>query len=74
MQDDPPRRPMKVLSRASAMMQITAEQLMREAWEQQDAEPRVPRQTITDQEELEEYQLRKRTEFENQVRQKKKMR
>jgi len=59
-----------VLNKAPASLQITAEQLMREAWERQEAEPKPPRQKITDIEELMEYRMRKRTEFENAIRQK----
>eukprot|EP01125_Pyxidicula_operculata_P005790 TRINITY_DN2020_c0_g3_i1.p1 TRINITY_DN2020_c0_g3~~TRINITY_DN2020_c0_g3_i1.p1 ORF type:complete len:664 (-),score=171.71 TRINITY_DN2020_c0_g3_i1:1320-3311(-) len=55
----------RVLNKAPNASQITAEQLMREAWDHQEAEQRAPRQKITDMEELTEYRLRKRTEFEN---------
>jgi crooked neck len=57
-----------VLNSGIADIQITAEQLMREAFERQDTENKPPRQKITDVEELEEYQLKKRTEFENAIR------
>uniref|UniRef100_A0A6B2KZN2 Suppressor of forked domain-containing protein n=1 Tax=Arcella intermedia TaxID=1963864 RepID=A0A6B2KZN2_9EUKA len=43
---------------------------MREAWDRQDEVPKPPRQKITDMEELMEYRMRKRTEFENSIRQK----
>ena len=49
-------------------MQITAEQIIRTAQERQDAEYAPPRQKITDAEELDEYRLRKRKEFEDQIR------
>lgn len=61
----------RVLDKSAAKIQITAEQLMREAWERQDEEaPRAPTQRLADADELKEYQLRKRTEFENALRQK----
>lgn len=41
---------------------------MREAFERQDTETKAPKQKITDEEELGEYQLKKRTEFENAIR------
>lgn len=59
----------KVMNKAAAAVQVTAEQLMREAWERQDEEaPRPPSLKIVDAEELADYQLRKRTEFENALR------
>jgi tetratricopeptide (TPR) repeat protein len=48
--------------------QITAEQLLREAQERQEAPFRAPGQNITDLEELSEYQGRKRKEFEERIR------
>lgn len=42
-----------VKNKSAAAVQITAEQLMREAWERQDEEaPRVPTQRIADADEL----------------------
>ena len=52
----------------SAPCQITAEQLLREAQERQEAPFRAPGQNITDLEELSEYQGRKRKEFEERIR------
>lgn len=49
-------------------MQVTAEQLLREAKERIEAEPRQPRQRITDMDELEDYRMRKRKEFEDRIR------
>ncbi|KAJ1655551.1 NineTeen Complex (NTC) component [Dispira simplex] len=51
-----------------AAIQITAEQLLREAHDRQEAPIQVPEQTITDEDELQEYRLRKRQDFENQLR------
>lgn len=48
--------------------QITAEQLLREAQERQEAPVEAPRQRIQDLEELKEFQGRKRTEFEGRIR------
>eukprot|EP00899_Mesostigma_viride_P028523 jgi/Mesvir1/8856/Mv02752-RA.1 len=61
-------RPTRVKNKTPAPTQITAEQILREARERIDDEVRPPRQKITDADELAEYQLRKRTEFENLVR------
>jgi crooked neck len=49
-------------------MQITAEQLLREAFERQETTTQAPNQQILDQEELDEYRLRKRKEFEDSLR------
>jgi crooked neck len=61
-------RATRVLNKSAAPIQISAEQLMREAWERQDSETRAPMQKIGDEEELGDYQLKKRTAFENQLR------
>jgi hypothetical protein len=45
-----------VQNKAPAAVQITAEQILREAHERQDAPFKQPRQNITDPEELAEYQ------------------
>lgn len=56
-------------NRAPAPIQITAEQLLREAKERQlEDAPRAPKQYITDREELQEYRQNKRKDFENQIR------
>jgi crooked neck len=57
-----------VKNKQPAAIQITAEQILREAKDRQDKP--IPRavQTIVDKEELDEYQLIKRREFENTVR------
>ena len=49
-------------------MQITAEQILREARELQERDFKAPKQKITDETELAEYRLRKRKEFEDLVR------
>eukprot|EP00240_Pyramimonas_obovata_P006766 CAMPEP_0118936832 /NCGR_PEP_ID=MMETSP1169-20130426/20583_1 /TAXON_ID=36882 /ORGANISM="Pyramimonas obovata, Strain CCMP722" /LENGTH=172 /DNA_ID=CAMNT_0006880235 /DNA_START=94 /DNA_END=608 /DNA_ORIENTATION=- len=61
-------RPTKVKNKTPAPVQITAEQIVREAKERQDDEmaPRLGR--ITDAEELAEYRLKKRKEFEDTIR------
>lgn len=58
----------RVKNRAPAPVQITAEQLLREAQERQEPAFKAPRQRIANLEELQEYQGRKRTEFEGRVR------
>jgi crooked neck len=50
------------------IIQITAEQLLREAQERQEAPIQAPKQRIQDLEELSEFQGRKRTEFEGRIR------
>ncbi|KAJ3514824.1 hypothetical protein NMY22_g14620 [Coprinellus aureogranulatus] len=54
-----------------AAVQISAEQLLYEAQEAQDPILRVPTRRIENLEELDEYQSRKRTEYEERVRQSK---
>lgn len=49
-------------------MQITAEQILREAKELQEQDFKPPSRKITDQVELNEYRLRKRKEYEDLVR------
>lgn len=49
-------------------VQITAEQLLREAVERQQQEVKAPRQRIVDEDELEEYRVRKRKEYEDALR------
>jgi crooked neck len=53
---------------AAAEVQITAEQLLREAYERQDVAPPRPKHAILDLEELQEYQGRQRKDFENKIR------
>ncbi|ORY92420.1 hypothetical protein BCR35DRAFT_348818 [Leucosporidium creatinivorum] len=58
----------RVKNRAPAAIQITAEQLLREAADFQDKAPPKPRQNVEDFEELHEYRGRKRQEFEEVIR------
>ena len=58
-----------VKNKMPAEQQITAEQLMREAKERElEVLPPPPKQKIQDHEELQSYQLRKRKEFEDNIR------
>lgn len=71
MENKPPKMPrvVKVKNKSPAELQITAEQLLREAKERElEIVPRPPRQKISDQEELQEYRLRKRRDFESKLR------
>lgn len=61
-------RPTRVKNKTPAPVQITAEPILREARERQEAESRPPKQKITDSEELAEYRLRKRKEYEDLIR------
>ncbi|XP_077594244.1 crooked neck-like protein 1 [Stigmatopora nigra] len=59
----------KVKNKAPAELQITAEQLLREAKERElELLPPPPKQKITDKEELNDYKLRKRKAFEDNIR------
>ncbi|CAH8278126.1 unnamed protein product [Arabidopsis lyrata] len=58
----------RVKNKTPAPVQITAEQILREARERQEAEIRTPKQKITDSTELSDYRLRRRKEFEDQIR------
>ncbi|TDL16887.1 protein prenylyltransferase [Rickenella mellea] len=58
----------RVKNRAPAAVQITAEQLLREAQERQETAFRAPKQRVEDFEELHEYRGRKRKEFEERIR------
>uniref|UniRef100_A0A669CL94 Crooked neck pre-mRNA splicing factor 1 n=1 Tax=Oreochromis niloticus TaxID=8128 RepID=A0A669CL94_ORENI len=63
------KRLMDVKNKAPAEVQITAEQLLREAKERElELLPPPPKQKITDQEELNDYKLRKRKSFEDNIR------
>jgi len=61
-------RATRVKNKQPAPVQITAEQILREAKERQEAEIKPPRQKITDAEELAEYRLRKRKYYEDEIR------
>ncbi|KAJ7063425.1 pre-mRNA-splicing factor CLF1 [Mycena amicta] len=58
----------RIKNRAPAAIQITAEQLLREAQERQETSYRAPKQRVEDFEELHEYRGRKRSEFEERIR------
>ncbi|KAG0667225.1 NineTeen Complex (NTC) component [Rhodotorula mucilaginosa] len=58
----------RVKNRAPAAIQITAEQLLREAADFQGQAPPKPKQRVEDLEELHEYRARKRQEFEEVIR------
>ncbi|XP_041468018.1 crooked neck-like protein 1 [Lytechinus variegatus] len=59
----------KVKNKMPAEVQITAEQILREAKERElELVPPPPKQKITDPDELQEYRLRKRKEFEDNIR------
>ncbi|KAG0476689.1 hypothetical protein HPP92_013530 [Vanilla planifolia] len=61
-------RPTRVKNKTPAPIQITAEQILREARERQEPEIRPPKQKITDPTELGDYRLRRRKEFEDKIR------
>lgn len=58
-----------VKNRAAAPIQITAEQILREAQERQEEAFKPTQRTIVDAEELADYRLNKRKEFETAIRQ-----
>ena len=62
------RGPPRVKNKAAAPVQISAEQLLREAVDRPEVELQAPTQRFADLEELHEYQGRKRKEFEDYVR------
>ncbi|KAG6397109.1 hypothetical protein SASPL_143273 [Salvia splendens] len=61
-------RPTRVKNKTPASIQISAEQILREARERHQAEFRPPKHKITDSTELGDYRLRKRKEFEDLIR------
>ncbi|KAI2622933.1 cell cycle control protein [Hypomontagnella submonticulosa] len=62
------RGPPRVKNKAAAPIQISAEQLLREAVDRQETSLQAPTQRFGDLEELHEFQGRKRREFEDYVR------
>lgn len=58
----------KVKNKAPAAVQITAEQLLREAKERQEAPYKPPRQRVFDGDEMAEFRRVKRKQFEDQIR------
>jgi crooked neck len=65
---DSSRGPPRVRNKAAAPIQISAEQLLREAVDRQEPNLQAPTTRFVDLEELHEYQGRKRKEFEDYVR------
>ncbi|KAL2019235.1 hypothetical protein VTK56DRAFT_9962 [Thermocarpiscus australiensis] len=65
---EPSRGPPRVKNKAPAPVQISAEQLLREAVDRQETALQKPTQRFADLEELKEYQGRKRREFEDYIR------
>ena len=63
------RASISIKNRAPAAIQVTAEQLLRDAQERQESQFRAPKQRVEDFEELHEYRGRKREEFEKRIRQ-----
>ena len=61
------RGPPRVKNKAPSAVQISAEQLLREAVDRQEPALQAPTQRIADHEELKEFQERKRREFEAYV-------
>lgn len=61
-------RPTRVKNKTPAPIQITAEQILRESRERQEAEIRPPKQKITDFSELSDYRIQKRKQFEDLIR------
>ncbi|DAZ95665.1 TPA: hypothetical protein N0F65_002462 [Lagenidium giganteum] len=57
-----------VKNRAPAPIQITAEQILREAQDRKDDPSKPTRRRITDAEELDEYRMGKRRSFEDEIR------
>lgn len=61
-------KPARVKNKLPAAVQITAEQIVREAQAQEEAAYRAPAQKLADQAELDEYRLERRKYFEDLVR------
>ncbi|CAL9220635.1 unnamed protein product [Arabidopsis halleri] len=61
-------RTTRVKNKTPAPVQITAEQILRESRERQEPEIRPPNQRITESAELSDYRLRRRKDFEDQIR------
>lgn len=54
-------------NKTAAAVQITAEQILRDAFDQREALTKPPEWEITDKEELNEYRLKKRREYEGRI-------
>ncbi|KAK2967471.1 hypothetical protein RJ640_000628 [Escallonia rubra] len=61
-------RPTRVKNKTPAPIQVTAEQILREARERQEEAIHPPKQSITDPTELADHRLRKRKESEDSIR------
>lgn len=61
-------RPMHVKNKAAAAVQITAEQLVQEAADRTERQNVAPRRIIADEDELQEYRMDKRKQFEDALR------
>ncbi|KAK9474448.1 uncharacterized protein V1510DRAFT_447383 [Dipodascopsis tothii] len=62
------RGPPRVKNKAAAPLQVSAEQILREAFERREPSLQVPKQRLADLEELKEFQGRKRKEYEDALR------
>jgi len=62
------KRSSKVKDKRSSQLQITAEQIIREAYERAEGDFIAPKLDIKDMEDLEEYRLRTRKQFEDSIR------
>lgn len=58
----------RIKNKAVADLQISAEQILLEAYERKEQPLKAPKQSITDEEELRDYQGRKRKEYEDALR------
>jgi len=58
----------KIKNNAAAALQITSEQLVKESHAHRIDEIKIPNQKINDEDELHDYKLKKRKEFEDQIR------
>jgi crooked neck len=58
----------KIKNNAAAPLQTTAEQLIRESQAHRTDDIKIPIQRISDEDEMNEYKLRKRKEFEDQIK------
>src|SRR5687767_7224230 len=58
----------KTKNNAAAQMQITAEQIIKEAQAHRTDDIKIPLKIINDEDELNDYKLRKRKEFEDQIK------
>ena len=64
-------RPPKIKNKTPAPVQVTAEQILRDAQIHQIVDIKAPQQRIMDEEELDDYKYKKRREFEETLRRQK---